>query len=440
MKKNSTLTSAVGPLKPHAIWDTKTGEQVPPHILEANIEALCSFVQTETKRLFENDPEQVIGTAANLKGSANSYGRQQGYASAYKTLPREVLAKSRLNELVLYKLMSETASYAKNPNPTKQYPTFPKTVNLGAINKQMASLSRDGNTLTLLWKCWTGEYLIDFIIPDYVVKRNIAKYSLPLIRWTAKGYDFIFSVQEAIPTLAPSALSAGVDLGRVEPYTLAVTNQKGSRVAHYTATGRLSQLARQREDILNHKRNILVKSKQYEALGLSTETLMTEKDRLATKAKVMGKVLAQQVGAEIAKKLRNHALNTLNVENLAWVHGAKYGSKWNHSVQQEAITHTVTRSGIRVRKVNPKNSSQLCHGCGTVLTHSGRRVRCATCQSNLDRDYNAAMNIATQYHLEKHYPSLVINGLAGDNCSPIGQVIGYSGHSSKHKTDILQRF
>lgn len=439
MTKSSILVSAVTPLKPHAIWDTQTGEQASAHVLENQMEQLCSFVQAETQRLFDHDPEQVISTAANLKGSANSYGRQQGYKSEYLTLPREVLAKSRLNELVLYKLMSETASYAKNPNPKKQYPTFPKTINLGAVDKQMASLSRDDKTLTLLWKCWTGEYLIDFIIPDYVMKRNIAKYSLPLIRWTSKGYEFIFSVQEPIPTLAPSTLSAGVDLGRVEPYTLAVTNRKGSRVAHYATSGRLAQLSRKREEILAHKRNILVKSKQYEALGLSTETLITEKTRLASKAKILSKVIAQQIGAEIARKLENHALSTLHVEDLSWAHGSKYGSKWNHSVQQEAITHAVTRSGVRVRKVNPKNSSQLCHGCGTALTHTGRRVRCTGCQSNLDRDYNAAMNIATQSHLKKCYPRLDNNRLAGDNCSPLGQVVDYSSHSSITKTDLFRR-
>ena len=438
MKKRNELISAVTPLRPQAIWDTKTGEKLPLSVLQEDIEALCFFVQAETTRTFEDRTEQVIEDVGGLKGSANSYGRKLGYTSEYAKLPREVLAKSRINELFLYKLMSEVASYAKNSNPKKKHPTFPKTINLGAVDKQMASVSREGNILTLLWKCWSREYLIDFIVPNYVLDRNLIKFSLPLIRYTQNGYEFIFTVKELIPTLPGTGLKAGVDLGRVEPYTLAVVNTKGNRVADYATGGRLKSLNRKREDILSHKRHICAKIGQYEKLGLNADVLMIEKQRLGNKARILGNVVAQNLGAEIATKLTKHSLNILNVEKLSWVQGKEYGSKWNHSRQQETITHALSRNGVRVKKVSPKNSSQLCYSCGSKLTHSKRVARCLVCQSNLDRDFNAALNIASERHLTKRYPSLDINRLAGDNCSPLGQVIDHTGHSSVSKKEFPQ--
>jgi hypothetical protein len=436
MKKRNELISGIAPLKPHAIWDVKTGEALSFTHLETNLDSLVSFVQAETARVFEEETAQIIEDATELKGSANSYGRQRGYSSNYDALPREVLAKSRINELFLYKLMSEVASYAKNDNPKKQHPTFPKTINLGAVDKQMASLSREGNVLTLLFKCWDREYLIDFILPSYLLERDIIKFSLPLVRYTNKGYEFIFTVKENIPVLSPTKLKAGVDLGRVEPYTLAVVNAKGNRIAHYTTSGRLKELNRKRENILSHKHNIYAKIDQYEKLRVSIVTLVTEKSRLGNKARILGNVIAQNIGAEISNRLAKHSLNTLNVENLSWVKGEKYGSKWNHSRQQDTITHALARTGVRVKKVNPKNSSQLCHACGTKLVHSNRKARCAGCQTILDRDYNAALNIASQRHLTKRYPSLDNNRLAGGNCSPQGQVIDHLGHSSVPKKNL----
>lgn len=432
--KSNKLISALPPLRPISIWDARTGEALTANILEEDIDKLVSYVQGEVIRTFDANHQTVIEHATYLKGSANSYGRQLGYKSNAQTLPREVLAKSRINELFLYKLMSETASYARNPNPHKQYPSFPKTINLGAIDKQMATLSKEGTTLTLLWKCWSREYLLEFNIPSYILQRDVKKYSLPVVRFTAHGFEFIYSIQERIPALPNNQKNAGLDLGRVEPYTIAVTNQHGARIAHYTTTGRLKQLNTKREAILTHKKNILAKKHHYAALNLDTKALEIEAKRLANKAKILGHVIAQNMGAEIALKLAKHKLNTLNVENLSWATGSKYGSKWNHSHQQEAIAHALLRNGTRTKKINPKNSSRSCHSCGTLLTNKDRQVRCGECQTILDRDFNAAMNLATQSHLNKCYPSPT-NRLTGDNCSSTEQIIGLEDHSSVTKLE-----
>lgn len=70
-------------------------------------------------------------------------------------------------------------------------------------------------------------------------------------------------------------------------------------------------------------------------------------------------------------------------------------SRWSHSQQQEAIIHATSRIGYRTKKVSAKNTSQSCHGCKARITHrKNRTVWCGVCKTVLDRDFNAAMNIA----------------------------------------------
>jgi transposase len=89
-------------------------------------------------------------------------------------------------------------------------------------------------------------------------------------------------------------------------------------------------------------------------------------------------------------------VSILHIENLKWATGAKYGSKWTHGSTGEKIEHSAARAGIRVKRVSARNTSQTCHACGKPVTHNTliRVATCTTCRSRLDRDVNAALNIA----------------------------------------------
>ncbi len=54
------------------------------------------------------------------------------------------------------------------------------------------------------------------------------------------------------------------------------------------------------------------------------------------------------------------------------------------------------RAGLRVVKVDPRRTSMTCSGCGVADARSlgERTYRCVSCGSTLDRDHNAAVNIA----------------------------------------------
>ena len=288
----------------------------------------------------------------------------------------------------------------------------------------MVKLEQSGNQLLLKFKCWSREYEIHFTLLSYILERNIIKFSLPTIRMNKNNeWVFGFTIQEQAETRAVGKHTAGVDLGRVEPFTLAVLNESSKRVAHYVSSGRLNQLNQKRERLLREKKHITIKIESYTSLGLDAAVLSTERDFKRNKITRLGVEVAKQIGSEITQKLVKHKVSILNMEDLRWASGAKYGSRWNHSKQQEYITHSLSRKGITTRKVNPKNTSQECYACGIKIVHNSknRTVRCVECKTKLDRDFNAAMNIAKNKN--KNVSPPVVTGGVGVTVARKGQVM-----------------
>ena len=189
---------------------------------------------------------------------------------------------------------------------------------------------------------------------------------------------------------------AGVDLGRVEPFTLAILGGTGGLEAEYRARPQIRQTNRKRERILQEVKLTRLKATQYDALGLDSSLLRQEITRKRSKASRIAHALTGQIAANITQNLTKHQVSLLHVEDLTWATGAKYGSKWNHGAITQKIEHTTARAGIHTKRVNPRNTSQSCHKCGSLITHNPKKrtVWCGDCKLKLDRDVNAAMNIA----------------------------------------------
>jgi putative transposase len=61
---------------------------------------------------------------------------------------------------------------------------------------------------------------------------------------------------------------------------------------------------------------------------------------------------------------------------------------------QQFCTYKAARAGREVLLVNPKYTSQVCSGCGTVRKKElSERWHSCECGTELDRDHNAAINI-----------------------------------------------
>lgn len=423
------LVSAVAPLRPSLIVDVSSGELLSLGVLDGVVGSLVDFVVCETRFLyFESGEflEQEIADAGRVT-YINSFGRQRGIKSNAHLLPRKVKAKSRIEALILHKLVSEVSGYVLNSNSKKQKPSFGQKINLGAVDRQMASLSLDGNVLTLRFKVWDRDLLLEFEVPEYITKRDIIKWSLPTIEYRHGKPYFTFSIQERPKARKITDNKAGIDLGRTETFTMAVINKHGNRIADYTANGVVQQLNAKRNRLLKEKKHITTKALQYDKLGLNSAVLKTEARRVARKALVLGDEVARQTGADVATKLAKHELNEVAVEDLRWVQGAKYGGRWNHSKKQAAIEHATQREGIKTKKVNPKNTSQECHHCGARVTHNAktRVAKCTTCKAQFDRDFNAAMNITKKI---TRYPNR--HSRLGDDRSSQEQVIDANHNST----------
>jgi len=386
------VTSSLSRLIPAQVVNTQTGELLSwDEFKEESLTALLEWVHEETSRIYFEDQEGVHEAARCLKFNAAEHARQAGFVADYTSLPRDIKAKSRLSRLVGYKLMSETAAYERNPNPRKQAHAFSRTINLGAVDSHMARLERDENTLVLTWKCWLDEYELTFLIPHYAQSRNVTKWSLPLV--SSRG--FIFTMQET-PTLRTDGATAGVDLGRVEPFTLAVLSSRGNLAAEYRARPQVRATNAKRERILQEVTLTRAKASAYMSLGLDEAHLREQVRLKRNKASRIASALSGQIAADIVTKTTRHDVSILHIENLKWAAGARYGSKWTHGATGEKIEHSAARAGVRVKRVSARNTSQMCHACRAPITHqtATRTVRCLDCKSRLDRDVNAAMNIA----------------------------------------------
>ena len=66
----------------------------------------------------------------------------------------------------------------------------------------------------------------------------------------------------------------------------------------------------------------------------------------------------------------------------------------------ELLTYKAEEAGRELVKVNPRNTSQNCSGCGKTVpkTLATRIHHCPYCNLSLDRDINAARNIAATGH------------------------------------------
>ena len=425
------LVSSLPPLKPSQVVNLNTGEVIPLYEHDNTIAQLVEYITREVTvycgenlRKLEQD---LLSDKRKIKPA--EWARQNGYALPNKdALFKGVLAKSRVEKLYQHKLISETLSYVLNPNPRKQAPSFAPKINLGAVDKQMCVLSVEGGEISLEFKAWDKRYLLSFSIPYYLLDRNITKWSLPTIELRKGVPHYVFSVEEKIPVRRTSRNQSGLDLGRAEPYTLTVVNRKGERIAHYTTSPRVKALNSKRERILREKTHILRKANHYEKLGLNPEILRTEAKFKARKALILGDEVARQVGADVTKKLAQHDTNILNLENLSWAVGKKYGSRWTHSQSQSAITHSLARKGIRTHKINPKDTSQTCHKCEERVVHNARTrlATCTECKEKFDRDYNAAMNIAKKKTTS--YPAQKSRN--GDKPSLVRQLVENNTHNS----------
>ena len=94
------------------------------------------------------------------------------------------------------------------------------------------------------------------------------------------------------------------------------------------------------------------------------------------------------------------AVEKLNIQNMAKNHNLAqsiYNASWNRFINM--LSYKAESAGMKVIKVDPKNTTQECSNCHNIrrgeerLTMNDRIYNCNVCGLTIDRDINASINI-----------------------------------------------
>ena len=272
-------------------------------------------------------------------------------------------------------------------------------VNLGAVDKQYAVIENDPVV--------DGEIVLKMIIQgkwyqlifDFNNTRfPEGKVTLPLVKVKNNQPVFIFTVATDNPVVKFSGdYVIGVDAGINNYATVVVRNTKTGQIVYQ------STLSQRVHSLWN---SVKASERQVRALWKKADQLLYQRQaRMSTldeaqlhreAASRKKRELAILAAQEIAYLSYIYDNAVVAVEDLGWVSNTMQNGRWNRGQLTKWLTHYVSQNGGWVISVSAANTSQQCHKCGSKVSHPAHEVSlCPKCGA-MDRDVNAAMNIASR--------------------------------------------
>ena len=349
-------------LKPTKAQITKLNEQL----------ELCRWVYNETLAMRRDAYEQE--------------GRSVSYFEAKRQLPIWKKDKPELKEVhsqvlqdvVLRVNLAFKAFFRRVQSGEEDpgYPRFKGKNRYDSISYPQSGFSIDGNTI---WLSKIGE--IKFYLHRPIeghVKR------LTIRRSSTKKWYVSFLVEESINhVLEPSEKVVGIDMG--------ITNFAVLSDGEFVENPRFLLADEERLKASQSKRDKLPKGSP-ERLK-ATRAVNHLHERVANRRENF----AQQLSRKLANSYGIIVFEDLNITNMTQNHNLAKSildASWNKLVQY--TSYKAVDAGRKVVLVNPVNTSQMCSGCGRIVKKdlSIRVHDCPYCGLTLDRDLNAALNIA----------------------------------------------
>lgn len=323
--------------------------------------------------------------------------------------------KSRKEWLVRYNIVTAYRSWqertkAVNGESTKYVsqgwkrtmnastPTYGEDyINLGAVDKQYAVI--ENNPFT------DGEIVLKMVIRGawYRLIFNFdntrfpeGKVTLPLIKIQGGAPVFIFTVVTENPVVQFSGdYTIGVDVGINNYATVVVRSSSTGRVIHKTTLSqRVHSLwnsvraSEKQVKQLREKAAKILYDRQGKMVALDEAQLHRE---AASRKKRELAIMAAQEISYLSHQFNNAVVA---MEDLGWISNTMQNGRWNRSALVQWVTHYVSQNGGWVVAVNAANTSQVCYRCSSDVTHPTHEVSiCPKCGA-MDRDVNAAANIA----------------------------------------------
>ena len=333
---------------------------------------LCRWVYNETLAMRKNSFEQ--------EGKSVSYFESKRMLPIWKeskpglsTVHSQVLQDVVLRVNLAFKaFFRRVQSGEKDPG----YPRFKGKNRYDSISYPQSGFSIDGNKL---WLSKIGDIKFWLHRPiEGFVKR------LTIRRSATKKWYVSFLVEESINhPLAPSQKVVGIDMGILNFAVLSdgevvdnprflLTDEEGLKTA---------QSKRDKLPKGSQKRR-----KATKAVNHLYERVANRRDNFA-----------HQVSRDWINRYGTICFEDLNITKMVENHNLAKSildAAWNKLVQY--TSYKAVDAGRRVVLVNPANTSQTCSGCGQIVRKdlSVRVHVCPHCNLSIDRDLNAALNIA----------------------------------------------
>mgnify|MGYP001616392474 CR=1 FL=1 len=200
------------------------------------------------------------------------------------------------------------------------------------------------------------------------------------------GKWFAILITDANPQRVCGDKVLGIDLG-INNY---LVDSEGNKVAHphnfdkYSKHLALVQrvLARKKKGSNNRKKARFAVAKVHEKiLNARNDFLHKLSEEYVKKCKV---IVVEDLS--VAKMMRSIG----NARNMA-------DASWARFLQ--LLAYKAGSAGCELAKVNPRNTTKMCSKCGSIkeMPLWERTYNCGNCGVELDRDYNAAINILNKF-------------------------------------------
>ena len=317
---------------------------------------------------------------------------QHNVVTAYRSLQERVKAANGESSKYVSRGWMRTAN-GSAPSYGGDY------VNLGAVDRSYAHIENN--------PFLDGEIVLKMVIRgawyrlifNFDNKRfTEGKVTLPVIKVEDGAPVFIFTVVTDNPVVQFSGDHViGVDVGINNYATVVVRDTKTGRIVYETTLSqRVHSLwnsvrasERQVRD-LRRKAATLLHDRQARMAAL--DEAQSHREAASRKKRELAILAAQEI-ADLSHLWGNAVVA---VEDLSWVSNTAQHGRWNRGAFVQWLAHYVSQNGGWVVSVNPANTSQQCYKCDSKVTHPTHEVSVCAAHGAMDRDVNAAVNIAAR--------------------------------------------
>ena len=413
MAKNQTYRAFVA--RPTHILDL-SGELLDSASVLASLASEVRDISSYATYVVRND-KALGGELSHVTATSPAEAGRQAGVTMPDFLATGKSGRSRKEKLFQYNVVTVYRSYrervkaANGETPKYMSQGWKRTVdasapsygedyvNLGAVDKWYAAIENapfaDGEIVLRL--VIQGQWYR--LIFDFDNKRfTEGRVTLPVIKVEDGQPVFIFTVVTDNPVVQFSGdYVIGVDVGINNYATVVVRDVRTGRIVHETTLSqrvhslwnsvRASQC--QVRD-LKKKADGLLSQRQKRMSALDEAQLHRE---AASRKKRELAILAAQEIADLSHMWGNAVVA---VEDLGWIRNTMQNGRWNRGAFIQWLAHYASQNGGWVVAVNPAHTSQQCHTCGQRVTHPTHKLSVCAKHGAMDRDVNAAANIAAR--------------------------------------------